>query len=514
MVIQRLCLFLIFAWLSAMPAHAQSNPDVDAAARSVVRVVVVAADDTGEQNLGMGSGVAITPTRIVTNAHVVEAAVQNGGFVGVVPSEGRKRYEGKVVAYAPEIDLAIIALTSGSITPAALYGGTLPDGASVVALGYPYGVDRAMASGVDQVIRPQSPVKSLGNVSGRRSNDRFDTVLHTAAIGRGNSGGPLVDACGRIVGINSFLSISEGIDSTFAFALSVKEVQAFLTKAKVAPTVTTAPCLTADQAADRDAALTRADEAAAALEARKVEGEAARAATEKAKIRDDIAGERENRLAGAAVLFGLGIVGAVAGISLLGRRSVSQKRFGWPIIGLGLLLALGSAIVFLTRPKFSDVEDRYAAAHPPKPVAPAFAANSDGPKRCVFNPDRSRVTVSKTDDVPVDWREDGCVNGKTQYGSNAGLWSRTFVPNTEATVTIQSFDPTKSRYAVERFLLPADVMEQARAIRARYKNEACTTDPAQRQSVADMESAIRAVLPQSPNERLVFDCQAAPGTAK
>jgi serine protease Do len=510
-MIRRLLLTLL---LFAAPAHAQSNPDVDATARSVVRVVVVAADDTGEQNLGMGSGVAVTPTRIVTNAHVVEAAVQNGGFVGIVPSEGRKRYEGRVVAYAPQLDLAIIALTSGSITPAALYGGPLPDGASVVALGYPYGVDRAMASGVDQVIRPQSPVKSLGNVSGRRSNERFDTVLHTAAIGRGNSGGPLVDACGRVVGINSFLSISEGIDSTFAFALSVKELQAFLAKAKVAATITTAPCLTADQAADRDAALTRADEAAAALEARKAEGETARASAEKAKIRDDIAGERENRLAGAAVLFGLGIVGAVIGVSLLGRRKISQNRFGWPVIALGMALALGSAFVFLTRPKFSDVEDRYADAHPPKVAAPAFAANADGPKLCVFNPDRSRVTVSKTDDVPVDWRDDGCVNGKTQYGSNAGSWSRTFVPNTEATVTIQSFDPAKSRYTVERFLLAADVMEQARTIRARYKNEACTTYPAQRQSVADMETAIRAVLPQAPNERLVFDCHASSDAAK
>jgi serine protease Do len=503
---------LLFALLVfPTPAHAQSNPDVDAAARSVVRVVVVAADETGEQNLGMGSGVAITPTRIVTNAHVVEAAVQNGGFVGIVPSEGRKRYEGKVVAYAPELDLAVIALTTGSITPTALYSGPLPDGASVVALGYPYGVDRATASGVDQVIRPQSPVKSLGNVSGRRSNDRFDTVLHTAAIGRGNSGGPLVDACGRVVGINSFLSISEGIDSTFAFALSVKELQAFLVKSRVTATVTTTPCLTADQTADRDAALTRADDAAAALQARKAEGEVARASAEKAKIRDDIAGERENGLAAAAGLFGLGIVGAVIGISLLGRRKIAQQRLGWPVVLIGVLLAVGSAVVFLTRPKFSDVEDRYAAAHPPKDAAPAFSAIHEGPKLCVFNADRSRVTVSKTENVAMDWRGDGCVNGKTQYGSNAGIWSRTFAPNTEATVTIQSFDPAKSRYSVERFLLPADAMEQARIIRARYKNEACTTDVAQRQSVADMESAIRAVLPQAPNERLVFDCQATNG---
>ena len=100
--------------LFTTPALAQSNPDIDAAARSVVRVVVMAPDETGTREaLGMGSGVAISPTRIVTNAHVVEAAVERGGFVGIVPSEGRKRYIGKVVAYSSALDLAVIALESG-----------------------------------------------------------------------------------------------------------------------------------------------------------------------------------------------------------------------------------------------------------------------------------------------------------------------------------------------------------------------------------------------------------------
>jgi serine protease Do len=490
--------------LIASPALAQSNPDIDAAARSVVRVVVVGTDETGEQNVGMGSGVAITRDRIVTNAHVVEAAVERGGFVGIVPSEGGKRYEGRVVTYAPELDLAVIALKSGTITPAVLYGGSVADGTSVAALGYPYGVDRAMASGVDEVIRPQSPVKSLGNVGGRRSNARFDTVLHDAAIGRGNSGGPLVDTCGRVIGLNSFLSISEGIDSTFAFALSVKELIAFLGRAKVTPTITTAPCLTAGQAAEREAALTRAEEADAARESRRAETEVQKAAAAKQRIRDDIADERERALALAALLFGTGVVTAVGGLVLLGKRRVAPF-----ILAIGGLLALGAVFVFLARPKFSAVDDRYAVANPAKPLPPVTLSAQDGDKMCVLNPDRSRVTVSKTEDVPLSWSESGCVNGKTQYGANAGLWSRTFVPNTEATVTIQGYDPAKARYTVERYLMPAEAMDEARTIRGRYKNNACTTDPGSRQSVAEMESAIRAVLPPAPNERLVYDCRAA-----
>src|ERR1700712_4679764 len=226
----------------AIPALAQDNRDIDAVSRSVVRVVVVSGGEEGSE-VGMGSGVAISSNRILTNAHVVESAVKGDGFIGIVPSEGTRRYEGKIVAYRADIDLAIIDIGSGRIPPATLYSGAMQDGALVAALGYPYGVDRALAGSMDTVVTPLSPVKSLGHVAGRRSNAQFDPVLHDAAIGRGNSGGPLVDACGRIVGINSFLSLSEGIDSTFAFAISVRELVPFLQKAGVAAAIVGTPCL-------------------------------------------------------------------------------------------------------------------------------------------------------------------------------------------------------------------------------------------------------------------------------
>lgn len=497
-------LLTLLALLLPLPALAQSNADVDAAARSVVRIVV--ADDSGDGELGMGSGVAVTPTRIVTNAHVVERAVESGGFVGVVPSEGRKRYEGKVVAYAPDLDLAVIAITNGRIEPATLYGGAVADGAAVAALGYPYGVDRAMASGLDELIRPQSPVKSLGNIGGRRSNARYDTVLHDANIGRGNSGGPLVDACGRVIGINSFLSVSEGIDSPFAFALSVRELAAFLAKAKVAPTVVTTPCLSAGEVSARDGALTQAEANAAALDARRSASDAAQAGLAKQKIRDEIAAERDDDMAFAGALLMLATLAMVGGLVLLG-TGARHRRWAWLALGIGGLIALGAIVVFLSRPKMSEANDRYAKANPAKPATVLGSNAGAGAKLCVLDTSRSLIKLSKTEDVPLDWRADGCVNDKTQYGANAGTWSRTFVPNGEATVTIQSYDPAKSRYSVERFLLGADAMDKARAIRARYKNNACTADPAQRQSVADMESAIRAVLPTAPNEKLVYACR-------
>ncbi len=510
---QRTVTFVTFVktlWLfalafAAVPASAEQNADVDAAARSVVRIVVT--DDGSDGGVGMGSGVAVTPTKIVTNAHVVERAVENGGFVGVVPSEGRKRYEGKVVAYAPDIDLAVIEISNGRIEPVVLYGGAIADGAAVAALGYPYGVDRAMASGIDELIRPQAPVKSLGHVGGRRTNARYDTVLHDANIGRGNSGGPLVDACGRVIGINSFLSVSEGIDSPFAFALSVKELANFLAKAKITPNVVTTPCLSADEVSARNGALSQAEADAAARDARRAASESERASVEKQKIRDDIAGERDNGMALAAGLLVLGALSVVGFMILFADSRRKNKTAAWATLAIGGALILGAIIVFLARPKMSDAEDRYAKLYPAKPAIVLGADDGSGAKLCTIDAARSVVKLSKADDVPLDWRDDGCVNGKTQYGANAGTWSRTFVPNGEATVTIQSYDPSKSRYTVERFLMGADAMDKAREIRSGYKNESCTADPGQRQSVAEMESAIRAVLPPQPNERLVYSCR-------
>src|SRR3546814_1286076 len=72
----------------------------------------------------------------------------------------------------------------------------------------------------------------LGNVSNRRAVDGVAMLVHTAKISRGNSGGPLVDQCGRIVGINSAITRADDGDSPFAFAISVSEIARFLADAR------------------------------------------------------------------------------------------------------------------------------------------------------------------------------------------------------------------------------------------------------------------------------------------
>ena len=225
-------LMLLALTLALLPAPVAADPaDVDAAARGVVRVVLIDRSNGEVTPLTHGSGFAVSPTLIVTNAHVIrEALLDDTLRIGIVPSDGDTEAFAVPVAVSPKNDLALLRISEGTLRlpPLTLAGGVSGDMGEVSAVGYPMNVDLAQGLEMRDIFRAQPPVKSRGFLSGERPSRQFDTILHTAPIARGNSGGPLLDGCGRVLGVNSFGADSDGSDAEFYFAVSLRELVPFL----------------------------------------------------------------------------------------------------------------------------------------------------------------------------------------------------------------------------------------------------------------------------------------------
>ncbi len=106
--------------------------------------------------------------------------------IGIIPAEGTKSYGGRVIAYSPGNDLALVSYDPKANLPVAtLYSGVSQDGQQVTAIGYPGSVDRAQGMSLQDIIHPMSPVRTTGNVSSGRASKQFDTILHTAPLSSG-----------------------------------------------------------------------------------------------------------------------------------------------------------------------------------------------------------------------------------------------------------------------------------------------------------------------------------------
>ena len=503
-------LLIALAALAAAPLALAEPADIAAASRGVVRVVLVAKDGDSVQYVGHGSGFAVTPTLVVTNAHVVaEARDAETMLIGIVPSEGTSGYLAKVVAYSPRNDLALLQLIDkGAIPALTLFPGVVDDGSEVYAVGYPGNVDLAQGLSLAEIVEPQSAVKTRGYISSGRSSRQFETLLHTAPVGSGNSGGPLLDSCGRVVGVNSFGTLSEGADSEFYFAVSLREVTGFLREAGVKPRIAGMPCRSLAEL-DRTESQRLASEQARSDAQSRRQSAASDKARADAQRRAELAviAERENGMALAALLL-VAALAAGGGAIVLEQRG--DRRMALVAGGAGIALLLAAIVTWILRPPLESIDERAAASlssDEPRPAPATSAEAGAGTFVCVFDPARSRATVSEVADVPLAWSAGGCVNGRTQYGLATDGWSRVLVPNDEATVSVNRYDPATRTYQVERFLLGLEAMTAARAARSVVKAPACGADEASAREFGAGLQTIKALLPPQPNERLVYKCQ-------
>ncbi|MGE5299330.1 MAG: S1C family serine protease [Acidobacteriota bacterium] len=171
---------------------------VDAVGPAVVSISIATASQRGEPaQAGVGSGVIIAPDGyILTNDHVVQNAKQ----LFVTLTDGSS-LTATVVGTDTATDLAIIR-ASGSGLPYATLGDSdsLRAGQLVIAIGNPFGFQSTVSAGI---------VSALGRALRSREGRLIENIIqHTAPLNPGNSGGPLVDSRGRIVGINTAIIVT------------------------------------------------------------------------------------------------------------------------------------------------------------------------------------------------------------------------------------------------------------------------------------------------------------------
>src|SRR3546814_13008420 len=125
---------------------------------------------------------------------------------------------------------------------------------------------------------------------------------------------------------------------------------------------------------------------------------------------------------------------------------------------------------------------------------------------CHIDETRSRITVSNINDVPLKWSATGCVNDRTQFGHSGARWSRSFVPNSEATIDIRNFEPQNGTYSVDRYFPGTDTVEAARKNRERYKVDECITAYGELGGLEEMEVDIGAILHARSHETMIYQC--------
>lgn len=166
----------------------------------------------------LGSGFIISPDGyIVTNSHVISAGARGATVDSItVTLQDRKEYTAKLVGRDPTSDLAVLKITAPAPLPFVKFGdsGRARVGDWVVAIGQPFGLGGTVTAGIVSAVH-----RSTGG-------GPFDSFIQTdAAINQGNSGGPMFNLNGDVIGINSQIYSQTGGNIGIGFAIPATEAK-------------------------------------------------------------------------------------------------------------------------------------------------------------------------------------------------------------------------------------------------------------------------------------------------
>jgi S1-C subfamily serine protease len=199
------------AAVAAPDSALANNPVVANTEPSVVKIRAIAPSC---QKVLEGSGFVLSPDRVMTNAHVV------AGANSVTVEASGNPYDATVVSYDPTVDIAILAVPNLPAGPLAFANAPVTSGTEAVVMGYPGG---------GGFVATPARIRELIELNGpdiyRSATINREVYTVRASVEQGNSGGPLIDLNGQVLGVVFGAAVD---DNDTGFVLTAKEVAAQL----------------------------------------------------------------------------------------------------------------------------------------------------------------------------------------------------------------------------------------------------------------------------------------------